>query len=339
MLHQNEVAEKRMDWLLEKDTPGVRYLVLRDLIGCPHDDPEFHTARIEAHTKGLIASILAEMAQEGYWVKPGPGYNPKYRSTVWSIIMLAQLGAVAAQDERIAQACAYLLDHALTASGQFTTSGSPSGTADCLQGNLCAALLDLGYDDARLDKAFEWMARSVTGEGVAPAEERQAAVRYYAGKCGALFACGANNKLPCAWGAVKVMLAFSKLPHEKRTPLINRAIQEGVNFLFSTDPAAADYPSGYSDKPSGNWWKFGFPVFYVTDLLQNVEVLVALGYGHDTRLTHALDIIREKQDSQGHWALEYDYAGKTWVSFGVKKQPNKWVTLRALRVLKMVEQD
>jgi len=30
----------------------------------------------------------------------------------------------------------------------------------------------------------------------------------------------------------------------------------------------------------------------------------------------------------------FDYNGKTWVNFGVKKKPNKWVTLRALRVLK-----
>jgi hypothetical protein len=34
--------------------------------------------------------------------------------------------------------------------------------------------------------------------------------------------------------------------------------------------------------------------------------------------------------------LEYDYAGKTWGDYGEKKQANKWVTLRALRVLKKV---
>jgi hypothetical protein len=336
MSWQNQVNGKVLDWLLEKETPEVRYLALRDLVGCPPDDPDLSAARIEAHIRGPIASILREMVTEGYWVEPGPGYNPKYRSTVWSIILLSQLGASATQDERIAHACAYLLDHALTAGGHFTTSGSPSGTADCLQGNLCAAMLDLGYEDSRLEKAFEWMARSVTGEGVAPVGDRQADVRYYAGKCGPLFACGANDRLSCAWGAVKVMLALSKLPKERRTPLTDRAIHDGVDFLFSTDPALADYPSGYSDTPSGNWWKFGFPVFYVTDLLQNVEALVALGYGNDPRLTHALSVIREKQDAQGRWALEYDYAGKTWVDFGAKKQPNKWVTLRALRVMKAV---
>jgi hypothetical protein len=181
------------------------------------------------------------------------------------------------------------------------------------------------------------MARSVTGEGVAPIEDKQAAVRYYAGKCGPTFACGSNNRLPCAWGAVMVMLAFSKWPVQRRTPLIERAIKHGVDFLFSVDPATAAYPTGYSDKPSQNWWKFGCPIFYVTDLLQNVEALVGLGYGHDPRLANALAIIRDKQDAAGRWPLEYDYAGKTWVDFGPKKQPNKWVTLRALRVLKAVD--
>jgi hypothetical protein len=74
-------------------------------------------------------------------------------------------------------------------------------------------------------------------------------------------------------------------------------------------------------------------VFYITDLLQNVEALVGLGYGKDPRLGRALKIIRDKQDGQGRWPMEYDYTGKTWVDFGVKKQPNKWITLRALRSL------
>jgi hypothetical protein len=107
-----------------------------------------------------------------------------------------------------------------------------------------------------------------------------------------------------------------------------------VDFLFSVDPYEATYPSGWADKPSGNWWKFGFPVFYVTDLLQNVEALVKLGYGQDSRLNNALNFIRDKQDQDGRWALEYNYAGKTWVDFGDKKVPNKWVTTRAAWILK-----
>jgi hypothetical protein len=323
-------------WLLERESPEVRYLALRDLVEVPKPDRQLHAACKAAHKNGPIAAILGEMDKMGYWVKPGPGYGPKYRSTVWSVILLAQLGASVQEDKRIAKACNYLLDHSLTEGGQFTASGAPSGTADCLQGNLSWALLELGYEDARLEKAIDWMARSVTGEGIAPVEDRQATVRYYAGKCGPTFACGSNNKLPCAWGGTKVMLALGKWPRSRRTPVIKRAIQVGVDFLFSADPAEATYPMGYSSKPSQDWWKFGFPIFYITDLLQVVEVLVTLGYGDDPRLSRALRTIREKQGADGRWRMEFDYTDKTWVDFGTKKQPSKWVTLRALRVLKAV---
>lgn len=336
MLWQEQLRADPFPWLFDADAPGVRYLALRDLGDLAPTDPQLAAARRAAHRAGPIAAILAEMDAAGFWVGPGPGYLPKYRSTVWSAIMLAQLGASVAEDARVGRACAYLLDHALAPGGQFSGTGPASGTADCLQGNLCWALVALGCEDARLEKAFDWLARSVTGEGIAPMTERDAAERYYAGKCGPAFACGSNNKLPCAWGAVKVMLALGSWPAAHRTPAMARAIAHGLTFLLDGDPARAGYPNGWAEKPSGNWWKFGFPVFYVTDLLQNVEALVALGCGGDSRLARAIDLIREKQDATGRWPLEYDYAGKTWVEFGPKKQPNPWLTIRALRVLKAV---
>lgn len=325
-----------LPWLLDPADPGLRYLALRDLQGLPPDDLQLVTARQAAHTHGPIAVVLEHMHLDGYWSQPGPGYNPKYFSTVWSLILLSQLGASASLDERVQRACAYIMETSLTSHGQFSANGAPSGTVDCLHGNLCAALLALGYDDPRLDLAFEWMARSLTGEGVAPMKEKDAPLRYYAGKCGPNFDCGSNDKQPCAWGAAKVMLAFACWSVARRTPLVERAIRQGVDFLFGVDPATAAWPSPYAAKPSGNWWKFGFPVFYVTDLLQIVEALVGLGYGCDPRLSNAIEIIRQKQDQDGRWPLEYDYTGKTWVDFGVKKQPNPWVTLRALRVLKEI---
>ena len=333
---QSQLKGDPFPWLLEQEDPGSRYLALRDLLELPPSNPDLISVKKAAHAQGPIYSILDKMHPDGYWSKPGPGYSPKYFSTVWSLILLAQLGASVHSDERIETAIKYYLSEGLTGHGQFTISGAPSSTVDCLQGNLCWAMVKLGYEDLRLEEAYDWMARSVTGEGIAAMSERDAPVRYYAGKCGPDFACGANNKKPCAWGAAKVLLALSSWPKERRTPQIESAIRQGVDFLFSVDPATASYPTGYADKPSGNWWKFGFPIFYVTDILQIVEALVGLGYGTDPRLANALQLINDKQDNQGRWALEYDYTDKTWVDFGVKKQPNKWVSLRALKVLKVV---
>jgi hypothetical protein len=325
--------QKTIEWLLEKKDPGVRYLALRDIKHLNEADQELIAARKAAHTAGPIATILDSMQPESYWVEPGPGYKNKYRSSVWSVITLAQLGARMEEDKRLALACNYLIKNSLTRYGQFSMSGAPSGTIDCLQGNVCWALITLGCRDSRLERAFDWMARSVTGEGIAVLEDKKAEIRYYAGKCGPNFACGANYKLPCAWGAVKVMLGLNVCPDEWITPTTKKAIKTGKDFLLGVDPATADYPSGETGKPSQSWWKLGFPVFYVTDVLQIGEALSALGCGNDPRLKNLIDLILKKQAENARWKMEYDLAGKTWVDYGPKKQPNKWVTLRVLRLL------
>jgi hypothetical protein len=335
---QKQLHGDSLTWLLETDSPGVRYLAMRDLLDLREDSPELLHPRSTAHQRGPITEVMANMSETGFWVEPGPGYNPKYRSTIWSLILLAQLGASIKEDANILKACNYFLENALCPGGQISASGTPGGTADCMQGNVIWALLELGYEDKRLENAIDWMARSVTGEGIAPVSDRTADVRYYAGKCGPLFACGSNDRKPCAWGGAKVMMALARIPLEQRTPTVQRAIQQGTDFIFSVDLATAAWPSGYSAKPSGNWWKFSFPVFYVTDLLQVAEAMVALGHGKDPRMKGLLELILSKQDENGRWLLEYDYTGKTWGGYGEKKQPNKWVTLRALRVLKRAQQ-
>ena len=71
-------------------------------------------------------------------------------------------------------------------------------------------------------------------------------------------------------------------------------------------------------------------------MLLNLEALTEAGCGGDPRLHDAIELVLSRQDEQGRWKLEYSYKGKTWLDIEQKGQPSKWVTLRALRVLKAV---
>lgn len=331
-----------LPWLLERDAdqPGVRLFVLRDLLSLDSEDDEVREAQAAVMSTGPVPAILEAQVPEGYWVKPGHGYHPKYQGTVWQVIFLAQLGADGA-DSRVRAACAYLLDHSVAAHNGFSATKTPSGFIHCVAGNLGAALIDLGWlDDQRVKRALEWQARTVIGEGVAEAETPKTAEKYYkSGTSGPFFACAANAGLPCAWGGVKAMVAFGKLPASYRTPNIQAAIDAGAEFLLSHDPAIADYPFGYGNRPNSSWFKFGYPIGYITDVLQNLESLAALGYAQNPRLAHALELVAGKQNDQGRWNMEYTYNGKTWADIEKKGQPSKWVTLRALRVLKAAYSD
>jgi hypothetical protein len=207
-----------------------------------------------------------------------------------------------------------------------------------MAGIMGSALIDFGWlNDQRLQTAMEWLAQTITGEGVADASKRDTNRRYFrSGNSAPGFVCSKNAHLPCAWGAINSMVALSKVPVEQRTVTMQAAIKQGVDFLLSHDPAVADYPFGMGKKPNASWFRFGYPVGFISDVLQNLEVLAALGQAGNPKLANALELVINKQNEQGRWLLEHTYNGKMWVDIEKKGQPSKWVTLRALRVLKAV---
>jgi len=317
-----------LPWLLEpdKENPGVRYFALRDLLDRLADDPELRAAQVDVMRSGPVPAILEAQEPDGYWIKPGPGYAPKYRGTVWSVLFLAQLGADG-RDERIRRAVDYVLSHTQAESGGFACNGRPSTSIHCLWGNMVRAMLDLSvWGEERLDNAIDALARSITGDGY----------EWYrkGGVQAPGFVCSANYGLPCGWGAIRALWALNGIPAAERTPAVQAAIKASVDFLLSYNVAQANYP--FQERISSSWFKFGYPLGYVTDVLLNLEVLAEAGYGADPRLQEAVDLVLSKQDGQGRWKLEYSYKGKLWSDVEKKGQPSKWVTLRALRVLKAI---
>jgi hypothetical protein len=315
-----------LPWLLEPDeaNPGVRYFVLRDLFDRPAGDPELIAAQADVMRTGPVPAILQAQEPDGYWVKPGPGYAPKYQGTLWSLIFLPQFGADG-RDERIQRAIDYVFDHAQAGGGGFSCNGTPSATIHCLWGNVVRAMLDLGYGgDERLSQAIELLARSITGDGYD--WYRQGGIQSPG------FVCAYNYGLSCAWGAIRALGALNGVPLAERTPVIQAAIQASVDFLLRYNVARADYP--FKERISANWFKFGYPLAYVTDVLLNLETLVEAGCGGDPRLDEAIELVLSKQDDQGRWKLEYSYQGKLWYDIEKKGKPSKWVTWRVLRVLK-----
>ncbi len=307
-------------WLLEPENPSARYLTLTSLLERPADDPEVTVAQSAIPRWGVARAILDAQWPEGYWMQPGVGYSPKYKATVWQVIFLAALGAP--RSKAVDRACAYVLDHSRLPDGQFSAYKTAKGAVACLNGNLLRAMFQLGYEDPRLGESLDTLAdRAVRDRfrcrynAPSPAPARM------------------RDGLPCAWGAIKVLGALAEVPEPERMPSLQAAIEAGSSLFLSGDLAAGDYPT--ATKPSPLWGRFGFPLGFTSDLLEVLEVLGRLGLGSDTRLAAAVGVVRNKRDRSGRWALEYT-PGNTWADFGQVGQPNKWVTLRALGVLRRI---
>jgi hypothetical protein len=165
-------------WLHEGGA-GERYAALTRLLGAAPDAPEVQEARRAIMTEGPVPRILAAQQADGHWDGPDRSCAAKYRGTVWTMLILAKLGADGS-DARVRAACEAVLAGAQDPdSGGFSYkpgkkagSGLHSCVIPCLTGNLVFSLVRFGMlDDSRVQRAVDWITtcqRFDDAEGDAP---------------------------------------------------------------------------------------------------------------------------------------------------------------------------
>ena len=130
---------------------------------------------------------------------------------------------------------------------------------------------------------------------------------------------------------VKALKALSAIPPDECSVAVKGTIEDGVEYMLIHHIHKRSHDLSKLSKPG--WRHFGFPLMYQTDIMEILDILAALGY-RDERMQEAVDLVVSKQDEDGRWRMQNTFNGKVLVNIEVKNEPSKWVTLRALRVLK-----
>jgi hypothetical protein len=82
------------------------------------------------------------------------------------------------------------------------------------------------------------------------------------------------------------------------------------------------------------WTQFAFPTLWHYDVLRALEYLRAAGVPPDERIEEAMAIVRERRQRDGRWLLDVRHRNTLHEELaGAVGAPNRWITLRALRVL------
>ena len=317
------------EWLLEPDNPSVTYLTLTEILGKPENNSQVKKSKIDIMKKGPVPKILAKQNDEGYWGIAEDFYmRSKYKGTVWSLIILAELGADG-RDERIKKTCEFLLkisqdyeSGGFSHRGNFNSGGNHNDIIPCLSGNMVWTMIRFGYlNDLRVQKAINWLIKHQRyDDGIAQAPEGWP---YRYEKCW-----GTHT---CHMGIVKTLKALAEIPPNKRSKSVNNTIENSVNYLFKHHLYKKSHD--LSQVGHQDWIKFGFPRLWQTDALEMLEILINLDY-YDKRMQDAVDLIVNKQNNEGKWNMERTFNGRFQTSIEPKGKPSKWNTLKALKVLK-----
>jgi len=307
-----------LDWLLEDNQPSVKYLTLTQLLKKSEDDPEVEPARKAITETGWASEILAKQQVDGWWLDGTSLYKPKYLSTNWMLLILADLGMTKA-NPRIAKACEDWIRGFANSDGGFGAEGWRRSHL-CIVGNTARALVKFGYaDHPKVRSAFQWIVKNQA-------------------KLGGWSCFGSGRNLD-SW---EPMSAFAVYPREKWTKGMKRAVERGAEFFLQREL----HKQGPRYSP---WYRFHYPTHYYYDILVGLDFMTALGYGEDPRLKFALSLLKKKRRTDGRWDLDAvhpDVGGgmADWyrrhpkqkpIPFALETpgKPSKMITLTAMRVL------
>jgi hypothetical protein len=320
MQTETNSSDKVLDWLLEPNQPVVRYFALTELLDRPKDDPEALEAYSAIAQRGWAFDLFSSQNSDGSWESSESLYVPKYTATNWRAIVLSDFG-LTKKDPRLARAAELFLDRWLDSENKDNIFHDDV----CVVGNTARMLTRFGYEeDPRVQKLFERLVEDQKEDGGWHCFESK------------------TGTLDC-WEA---LAAYASLPESKRTAKIKSSLERGAEFYLERRL----YDDG--EKKYLPWFRFHYPVHYYYDLLVGLDVLTSLGYGGDSRLEPALNILREKQMTNGTWMVEKIHPdlgeGANYGPFKTQPrpfvvekegEPSKWLTLKAKLVEKRVKES
>lgn len=291
-------------WLMERSDPSVRYWTLTRLLDRAEDEDEVVEARQAIAESNPVTTILSHYSGDGRWGNEHSYYTPKYKSTHWQLLLLAELAATG-DDERTAAACQRMIDEL----------GSKDRTTvyPCFHGNLVGYLHALGHADDERVRGFEVeLARAGAANK---------------------WCCDVNGDLPCAWGVARALWGFGQMSLDGRDGVVEEAIESGVRLLGRFKLREGNYPTN-GDRHK-LWDKLSFPLFYQADVLYTLRGLVGVGK-LDAKPTFrkAVEWLWERRRADGRWDGNSPYGARMWTQLEKRRRPSKWITWQALYVVK-----
>jgi hypothetical protein len=304
-------------WLLDIDCPPVRYWTSIDILDRPPDDQEVRAAQAAIATYPPVAELLATQEADGHWGKLD-FYLPRAgRGTFWVLNVLGDLGLTAEQ-EHVQRACDFMFSHQRQ-DGTFCRRRHIPGlgmvwqehTEPCTQARIVRFLIQFGYgEDLRLRKAMDWLLSIQRSDG--------------------MWLCRGPEGRGCLRATLDILRVAAIDSQTAAIHGISRAAKAVCDLLM--EPRMSRYHVG---DDWGTWEGLKYPYFGFS-VISALDALARLGFTLDEpTISAAATYLLNRQLPDGTWPMDSCWPS-TPIDFGRPGEPNRWLTLDAMRVLKLL---
>ena len=303
--HIQSSSDAVIDWLLDTD-PSIRWQGMRDLNGAPAEIVAAERSRVAS--EGWGAWLLDQQRPDGQW---GDGIaTPFWWSNLYTLLFLRDLGLDPTSAR--ARTAIDLVRTNVTWGPEFGQSPFFEGEVEpCINGRVVA----LGaYFGERSDRLVDRLLSEQLVDGGWNCEAERGSVR------------SSFHTTICV---LEGLLAFEKA--FGAATLVTDARRRGQEYLLERR-LLRRLSTGVMIEPM--WTQFAFPTLWHYDVLRALDYLRAAGVEPDARVEEAIAFVRERRQSDGRWPLDVRHRDTLHEELaGAVGAPNRWITLRALRVL------
>lgn len=299
-----------IDWLLASQIPSIRHAAMTKLLGWPSTHAQVRRERQEIMRAGPVPAILAGQTSRGNWQPERSYYTPKYTSTHWSMLLLAELN-VDGEKAAARRGAAYMLEATKQEADQ--NEETKAHGLSCFWGNLLRYALHCGYaGDPRLKVIADYLAHDGLHYG---------------------WQCPHNWEIPCAWGAARSLWGLALLPGDQRSREVEATIERGLDFLLAGETLVrGEFPHG--GRIHAIWSRLNFPLFYQADVLFILRIAAELKALAHPGAQPALAWLRERRTRTGRWRGSSPFRQRTWPDLGEAQDVDRWVSIQAANILR-----
>jgi hypothetical protein len=292
-------------WLLDAD-PSIRWQVMRDLTGTPAELVAAERARVAA--EGWGARLLDQQRPDGQW---GDGVaTPFWWSNMYTLLFLRDLG-VDPTSERARTAIDRVRDQVTWGPGFGDSPFFEGEVEPCINGRVVA----LGaYFGERSNRLVDRLLGEQLGDGGWNCEAERGSVR------------SSFHTTICV---IEGLLAFEKA--FGATPAVGDARRRAEQYLLDRRLLRR---LSTGEVIEWRWTQFAFPTLWHYDVLRALDYLRAADVQPDARVQEAIALVLDRRQADGRWRLDVRHQDTLHAELaGDVAEPNRWITLRARRVV------
>jgi hypothetical protein len=294
-----------LDWLLDSD-PALRWQVLRDLTDAPDEEVTAERARVAR--EGWGAQLLAAQDPDGRW--GGGTFFPEWLSTEATLRLLYTFGLDPTSDEA-RRAIAPVHENARW--DYDPTMRYWDGEVEpCINGRTVAVGAYFGQDVRGI---VDRLLTEQMADGGWNCEQENGSTR------------GSFDT------TINVLEGLLELERSTGPDAdVAAARVRGEEYLLERRLL---HRLSDDEVPQERWLDTSFPDSWRYDVGRVLDHLHRSRSEPDARMTEALDVLASRRAADGRWPLGHVYHPRLAVDLGESEdRPSRWVTLRAMRVLR-----